>query len=117
MSAAAAFDEVASWIALPGTSEHQAGIAVDFNMIEERFENTPEFRWLQGNAHKFGFILRYASDTRDVTGIRYEPWHYTFVGMSYATKIRDSGLPLETYLDTCRNDTEVAAAFRRMFVD
>jgi D-alanyl-D-alanine carboxypeptidase len=120
MSREEAFDATAAWIAPPGTSEHNAGIAIDFNLIEERFENTPEFAWLAENAHKFGFILRYPRNTQHITGINYEPWHYTFVGMNYAGRIRSSEhATLEQWLgaDVCRGDETIMAAFRAQLVD
>jgi D-alanyl-D-alanine carboxypeptidase len=108
-----AFEYTASWIAPPGTSEHNAGTAIDFNLIEERFDQTAEFRWLSDNAHRFGFILRYAKDTRDITGIHYEPWHFTFVGVYHAGRILESGLTLEEYIDDCAEDDSVVEALRQ----
>ena len=66
--------------------------------LDESFENTAAFKWLQENAYKYGFILRYPTDKTDVTGYKYEPWHYRFVGRTAATEIHDSGLCLEEYL-------------------
>lgn len=89
-------------VAIPGQSEHNAGICADilddgnFNLTED-FENTDEFKWLSENADKYGFILRYLKGKESITGIEYEPWHYRFVGVSYAKKIKDSGLCLEEY--------------------
>ena len=89
--------------ARPGTSEHQTGLCVDFMTstmtdLDESFEDTAAFKWLQENAYKYGFILRYPTDKTDVTGYKYEPWHYRFVGRTAATEIHDSGLCLEEYL-------------------
>ncbi|MCL2754620.1 MAG: M15 family metallopeptidase [Oscillospiraceae bacterium] len=120
MSREDAFAATAAWIAPPGTSEHNAGIAIDFNLVEERFENTAEFKWLMANAHNYGFILRYPNDTRELTGINYEPWHFTFVGVNYAPKIRESGLVLEQWLaqngTACRQDESVVDAFKQVLV-
>ena len=90
-------------LALPGTSEHNAGLAVDLNCrdaweLTESFENTSEFRWLKLNSYKYGFILRYPEDKVDITGIIYEPWHYRFIGVYHATKLTESGLCLEEYI-------------------
>lgn len=93
-------------IALPGTSEHNAGLAIDILTLDwwethddvtADFENTEEFRWLDENAHKYGFILRYPKDWEGATEYTYEPWHYRFVGVYYAEKIKNSGLPFEYY--------------------
>jgi D-alanyl-D-alanine carboxypeptidase len=117
MSRSEAFDYTASWIAPPGTSEHQAGTAVDFNLIDESFENTEAFRWLQDNAHRFGFILRYGKDTMHITGIRYEPWHYTYVGIHNAEQIRETGVTLEEYIANCAEDDSVVDAFRNQLIN
>lgn len=82
----------------PGTSEHNAGLAVDILSLEQSFENTKEFRWLSAHAHEYGFILRYPKDKEDVTKIIYEPWHYRYVGVETAKKIKASGLCYEEYL-------------------
>ena len=70
----------------------------DMSNLDESFENTAAFRWLSENAHKFGFILRYMENKVDVTGYKYEPWHYRFVGRTAAAEIYNSGLCLEEYL-------------------
>ena len=85
--------------AYPGTSEHEVGLAVDFNSVEESFENTPEFQWLKTNAQNYGFILRYAKEKQDITGVIYEPWHYRYVGEKHAKKINELGYCLEEYVD------------------
>ncbi|MCL1881448.1 MAG: M15 family metallopeptidase [Oscillospiraceae bacterium] len=111
-----AFDYTASWIAPPGTSEHNAAIAIDFNLIDESFDQTNEYRWLIENAHRFGFILRYPKDTEHITGIKYEPWHFRFVGIENAERIRDTGLTLEEYLNHCMEDDTVVEAFRNQVI-
>jgi len=85
-------------VARPGTSEHNLGLAVDFNSVEQSFENTAQYKWLQKHAHEYGFIMRYAADKQSITGVIYEPWHYRFVGVENAKSIKDSGLCLEEYL-------------------
>ena len=97
--------EAARWVARPGTSEHQTGLAVDivslFNqMLDETQESTPEFQWLAENAWKYGFILRYPNDKSEKTGIAYEPWHFRFVGKEAAEEMHDLGLCLEEYLES-----------------
>ena len=82
---------------LPGCSEHQSGLAVDINATGGTSSYTA-YAWLAKNAYKYGFILRYPSGKESITGIEYEPWHYRYVGIGEAEKIRDSGLCLEEYL-------------------
>lgn len=101
----AAQAEAARWVARPGTSEHQTGLAVDIvslsnQMLDETQESTPEFQWLAENAWKYGFILRYPSDKSEKTGIAYEPWHFRFVGKEAAEEMHDLGLCLEEYLES-----------------
>ncbi len=85
-------------VARPGTSEHNLGLAIDFNSVEQSFENTQQFEWLQKHAADYGFIMRYAADKQNYTGVIYEPWHYRYVGKENAKKIKASGLSLEEYL-------------------
>ncbi len=99
-----AYADVLINIALPGTSEHNAGLAVDVVTEDdwdtyEAFDQTKEYRWLQENAADYGFILRYLKDKTDITGYIYEPWHYRYVGVEYAAIIRDSGLCLEEFFE------------------
>ena len=96
--------EVLKTSALPGTSEHQSGLCVDFmttsmTALNNSFENTAAFTWLSENAYKYGFILRYPKDKTDITAYSYESWHYRFVGREAAAKIHFSGLCLEEYLE------------------
>ena len=84
----------------PGFSEHQTGLALDIvtdNIIGNEFENTDEFKWLQENAHLYGFILRYPKDKEYITGYNYESWHYRYVGKDLATKVKESGLTYDEY--------------------
>ena len=87
-------------VAVPGTSEHQLGIAVDINADEEKSKPDEVYNWLAENAHKYGFINRYPSDKTEITGIIYEPWHYRYVGRDAAEEIYKSGLCLEEYIET-----------------
>ena len=86
--------------ARPGYSEHQTGLALDINTasISAHFENTAEYAWLQANCAKFGFMLRYPQDKESITGYRYEPWHYRYVGQAIAQTCMDQGLTYEEYL-------------------
>lgn len=90
-------------VAVPGTSEHQLGLAADIvdathQALDNSQENTAVQKWLMEHCWEHGFILRYPSDKSEQTGIIYEPWHYRYVGKEYARKITDSGLCLEEYL-------------------
>ena len=90
--------------AAPGATEHNLGLSADIMSDSEQsydtaaFEATPEYQWLQENAANYGFILRYPSGKESVTGFDYEPWHYRYVGVDQAQKIKASGLTLEEYL-------------------
>ncbi len=70
--------------ALPGSSQHQLGTAIDFNSLSESFENTKEGRWLLTNSYKYGFILSYPKGLENITGYNYEPWHYRYLGKDVA---------------------------------
>ena len=92
--------EAAKIIMLPGSSEHNAGLAMDICSLSESFENTDTFAWLSEHAAEYGFILRYpkSAEKRAITGVTYEPWHYRYVGVSTAKEIKQKGITLEEYL-------------------
>ncbi len=97
-SQADAEKEAASRVAIPGTSEHHTGLAVDFNTTDKSFENTKAFKWLKENAENYGFIMRYEEDKMDITGgIIYEPWHWRFVGINIAKEMNDLDMCYEEY--------------------
>ena len=91
--------------AKPGQSEHQTGLVMDVTsesveyQLTESFGETEEGKWLSEHAHEFGFIIRYPKDAEDVTGYIYEPWHIRFLGVDMATKVYESGLTYEEYLN------------------
>ena len=87
------------WVALPGTSEHQLGIAVDINADKSKCSNNEVYAWLAENAHEYGFILRYPQGKLEMTGISYEPWHYRYVGVDAAQEIYNENICLEEYLE------------------
>lgn len=96
--------EAATVVALPGTSEHQLGLAVDIvdtqlNALVEEQENLEGQQWLMEHCWEYGFILRYPKGTTDITGIIYEPWHYRYVGKELAKELHELGVTLETYLE------------------
>ena len=96
-------DETLRSVALPGSSEHQTGLAIDIAYmdngvyIENTSDSDPEIKWLKENAHKFGFILRYPEEKEDVTGFKYEWWHYRFIGVEMATILYSEGITLDEY--------------------
>lgn len=90
-----------TYSARPGYSEHQTGLAVDVYNLElpyTSFEETEEFNWMQENAHKYGFILRFPKDKVDITGYQYEAWHYRYVGKEVAKYIHNHNMTLEEYI-------------------
>ena len=92
-----------TYSARPGYSEHQTGLAVDvYNGKEDftNFEKTKEYNWMQDNAYKFGFILRFPKDKVLETGYQYESWHYRYVGKEIAKYIHDNNLCFEEYCAT-----------------
>lgn len=96
--------EAGRLVAVPGTSEHQLGLALDivdisYQLLDENQENTPAQQWLLENSWKYGFILRYPKDKTDITKISYEPWHYRYVGKKAAKEIFDRKICLEEYLE------------------
>ena len=91
--------EVANtYSALPGHSEHQTGLAFDIGSVERSFADTSEAKWIEENAHLYGFIVRYPKGKSDITGYIYEPWHVRYLGIDIATDVKNSGLTLEEYL-------------------
>ena len=88
------------WVAIPGTSEHQLGIAVDINADTSKSSRDDVYKWLEENAHRYGFIKRYPSNKTDITGVINEPWHYRYVGKEAASEIYSQGICLEEYIET-----------------
>lgn len=89
-----------TYSARAGYSEHQTGLAVDVYNKElpyTSFEQTEEFTWMQENAYKYGFILRFPKDKVNITGYQYESWHYRYVGEEVAEYIHKNNLTLEEY--------------------
>lgn len=80
-----------------GHSEHQTGLAVDINDLEETFADTPEGKWLAEHSYKYGFILRYPKGKEHITGYNYEPWHFRYLGTELAKKLYQSGLTYDEY--------------------
>lgn len=89
-----AVEQAEQWVAVPGYSEHQLGIAVDINGATYDL-----YFWLQENSYKYGFIFRYPAGKTDITGTAEEVWHYRYVGVEAATEMYEQGLCLEEYLN------------------
>lgn len=90
-------EQADTFSARPGHSEHQSGLAIDVNQIDDTFIGTPEAIWLEEHCHEFGFILRYPRGKQDITGYKYESWHIRYVGTDLAYIIHETGLTLEEY--------------------
>lgn len=98
-----AYELASNTVAIPGTSEHQLGLAFDFisndyTSLDEGFENTDAGRWLKEHGAEYGFILRYPKNKVDITDIQFEPWHYRYVGDA-AKYIMENDLCLEEYVE------------------
>ncbi|MCR5785098.1 MAG: M15 family metallopeptidase [Eubacterium sp.] len=99
-----AYAYAADQYSVPGTSEHQAGLAVDIvpysqQLLNNALADTEEEQWLMEHCAEYGFILRYPSGRENITGISFEPWHYRYVGVEAATYITENDITLEEYLD------------------
>ena len=99
-----------SLVALPGSSEHQLGMAMDLaqkggSQLNSGFGKTKAGQWISANAYLYGFIIRYPEDKTDITGYAFEPWHVRYVGKQYAKEIIESGEAMETYVSAHRLET------------
>ena len=97
--------EADRYVARPGNSEHQTGLAMDLTneegavkSLSEDFGSTNEGIWLKNNAYMYGFIIRYPKGCEDITGYNYEPWHIRYVGETAAKKIKQQDIVLEEFL-------------------
>ncbi len=98
----------ATIVAVPGTSEHQTGLAADittpsFDRLNENFDKTEAFQWLITHCAEYGFILRYPKDKTEITKIIYEPWHYRYVGTKAAKIIMSEGICYEEFVEKYGN--------------
>lgn len=104
---AAAEKEAATVVARPGTSEHNTGLAADFNMADDKFESTEMFTWMQANAEEYGFVMRYSKEKQPITGVIHESWHWRFVGINAAKEMNRLGMCLEEYVEFRNNNVEI----------
>lgn len=93
-----------NYVAMPGESEHQTGLAMDvlskdYQVLDEGFKNTKAYSWLCDNCKDFGFIIRYPEGKEGITGYKYEPWHIRYVGIEVAKEIYEKGITLEEFLN------------------
>ena len=105
MSYMEAYNLASQAVTVPGSSEHQIGLAIDiisdgYSNLDEGFENTAAGKWLHDNSYKYGFILRYPKGKEEITSIEYEPWHFRYVGVDAATIIYDNDICLEEFWNT-----------------
>ncbi len=100
--------EAAKWVAIPGTSEHNLGLAADIvsstwyntnSDLTQEFENTEHFTWLKENAANYGFMISFPKGKESITGIVYEPWHYRYVGTEIASYLMENNMCLQEYYD------------------
>ena len=102
MSYMDAYNLASQAVTVPGSSEHQIGLAVDiitdgYSSLDEGFGETAAGKWLAQNSSQYGFILRYPSGKEEITSIEYEPWHFRYVGTDAATVITENGICLEEF--------------------
>ncbi len=96
-------DYALKYVALPGTSEHQSGLAIDIAIIrnnkysDEITEELDEYKWMIDNSYKYGFILRYPKGKESITGYNFEPWHFRYVGINIAALLKKDNISLEEY--------------------
>lgn len=91
-------EEADRYSARPGHSEHQTGLAMDINSLQQSFADTAAGKWLAEHCAEYGFIIRYTADKEAETGFMYEPWHIRYLGVEMAKAVTESGLCLEEYL-------------------
>ncbi|AVQ98052.1 hypothetical protein OBCHQ24_03040 [Oceanobacillus iheyensis] len=106
------FKEMGEDYALPGGySEHNSGLAMDVGSTEGLMANASEGKWIEDNAWKHGFILRYPENKTSITGIEYEPWHIRYVGLPHSALMYEHDFVLEEYLDYVKDQKELYASF------
>lgn len=102
-------EQTSTRVALPGHSEHESGYALDFSLytdgVQYDYDGTGEYAWINENCAHYGYVLRYAEDKQETTGIQAEPWHYRYVGQPHATYMMENNACLEEYLTLLKNYT------------
>ena len=97
------------YVAPPGASEHHTGLAMDIGQrdkkhLDAKFADTKGGIWCKENCWRFGFILRYGEEWEDITGYKYEPWHFRYVGKEKAKEITEANVPYETWMTGYRTE-------------
>lgn len=99
--------EAYNWVAVPGCSEHHTGLAFDVCLYDDgerdEYTGTGDYVWINQNAYRYGFVVRYQEDKAAITGISHEPWHFRYVGVPHAYVMKEKGLCLEEYIDFLRD--------------
>lgn len=102
-------EQTSTRVALPGHSEHESGYALDFSLytdgVQYDYDGTGEYAWINENCAHYGYVLRYAEDKQETTGIQAEPWHYRYVGQPHATYMMENNVCLEEYFTLLKNYT------------
>lgn len=105
----ALYQQMGSDYALPaGRSEHNLGLSLDVGSTEMKMNEAPEGKWLEKNAWKYGFIIRYPKDKTAITGIQYEPWHIRYVGLPHSVIMKEKNFSLEEYLDFLKKQKSIS---------
>ncbi|WP_282172168.1 VanY-A/VanY-F/VanY-M family D-Ala-D-Ala carboxypeptidase [Cytobacillus firmus] len=105
------YQEMGSDYALPaGYSEHNLGLSLDVGSTQMKMADAPEGKWIEENAWKYGFILRYPKDKTDITGIQYEPWHIRYVGLPHSAIMKEKNFALEEYLDYLKEEKQISVS-------
>jgi zinc D-Ala-D-Ala carboxypeptidase len=103
-----AIADASTIVAIPGSSEHQLGLAVDFAIpgvvLTEEFKNTVAGKWLSDNSYKYGFVLRYTKEQTAITNIIFEPWHFRYIGFPHSEILYKEGIVFDTYIKYLRED-------------
>lgn len=94
-------------VSFPGASDHQTGLGADIlnyawtkkDGMNKEFAKEQEAQWMEAHCHEFGFILRYMADKEEITGIKFEPWHFRYVGKEAAAYIMENHLSLEEFTE------------------
>ncbi|MBD8069620.1 VanY-A/VanY-F/VanY-M family D-Ala-D-Ala carboxypeptidase [Bacillus sp. PS06] len=107
------YQDMGSAFALPpGYSEHNLGLSLDVGSTQMKMADAPEGKWIEENAWKYGFILRYPEDKTDITGIQYEPWHIRYVGLPHSAIMQEKNFALEEYLDFLKEQKSISTTLR-----
>jgi len=105
----ALYQEMGSAYALPaGYSEHNLGLSLDVGSTQMKMADAPEGKWIEENAWKYGFILRYPKDKTAITGIQYEPWHIRYVGLPHSVIMQERNFALEEYLEFLKEQKSIS---------